>query len=155
MSTTLALRPITLKEARRFVGEHHRHSTPPRGGLFAVAVENGGLCGVAIVGRPVARGLSDGFTAEVTRVCTDGSRNACSMLYGAAVRAARALGYRRVVTYTLASEAGTSLRATGWEMAAELKARSWACADHRRGQQDLWGNERANPQDRRRWEKAL
>jgi hypothetical protein len=107
------LRPCTITEARRFIGRHHRHSAAPSSGLFAVAVGNPELCGVALVGRPVARRLDDGWTAEITRVCTLGERNACSMLYGACVRAAKALGYRRIITYTLASESGASLRATG------------------------------------------
>lgn len=122
----LELRPITLKAAREFVGRLHRHHRPPQGGLFAVAVATGaGVVGVAIVGRPVARMLADGFTAEVTRLCTDGTKNACSMLYAAAWRAARALGYRRLVTYTLTSEPGTSLRAAGWRLIGEAGGRSW------------------------------
>jgi hypothetical protein len=85
----LELTPITLREARAYVAEHHRHHQPPQGGIFAVAVSDGEkVRGVAIVGRPVARMASDGWTAEVTRVCTDGARNACSMLYRAAARRA-------------------------------------------------------------------
>jgi len=123
----LALVPITLQDARAFVLEHHRHHPPPLSGLFAVAAALGpDVVGVAIVGRPVARALQDGFTAEVTRLATDGSRNACSMLYGAAWRAARALGYRRLVTYILATEPGTSLRAAGWRCVAEIRGRSWS-----------------------------
>jgi hypothetical protein len=82
---------------------------------------------VAIVGRPVARELAaDDFAAELTRCCTDGTRNACSMLYSAAWRAARALGYRRLVTYTLASEGGASLRAAGWHCIGEAGGGSWS-----------------------------
>jgi hypothetical protein len=100
---------------------------PPQGGLFAVAVaDESGVRGVAIVGRPVARLLADDFTAEVTRLCTDGARNACSMLYGAAWRAARALGYRRLVTYTLPEEGGSSLRAAGWRLVGEAGGGSWS-----------------------------
>lgn len=122
----LILTPITISEARIFVRRHHRHHKPPQGGLFAVAVSDGeDVCGVAIVGRPVARALQDGWTAEVTRCCTDGSRNACSMLYGAAWRAARALGYRRLVTYTLPSEGGASLRAAGWTLIGEAGGGNW------------------------------
>lgn len=123
----LALQPITLHEARAFVNSHHRHHRAPQGGLFAVAVGTAAaVCGVAIIGRPVARGNDDSWTAEVTRVCTLGDRNACSMLYAAAWRAARALGYRRLLTYTLASESGTSLRASGWRVIGETKGRSWS-----------------------------
>lgn len=124
----MKLRPITLKDARAFVSSHHRHHIMPQGGLFAVAVEHDGLvCGVAIIGRPVSRGMADGYTAEVTRLCTVGKKNAASMLYGAAWRAARALGYERLVTYTLKSESGTSLRASGYRVLHEVKGRSWSC----------------------------
>ncbi len=125
--------PITVQDAREFVRQHHRHHPPPVSGLFAVACSEGGpIVGVAIVGRPVARGLQDGWTAEVTRVATDGSRNACSMLYGACWRAARALGYRRLVTYTLEEEGGTSLRASGWKVVAQVEGGSWSCASRPR-----------------------
>jgi hypothetical protein len=118
--------PMTLAEARAYVDEHHRHHPAPLSGLFAVgAAQADQVIGVAIVGRPVARGLQDGYTAEVTRCCTDGTKNACSMLYGACWRAARALGYRRLVTYTLDTEPGTSLRAAGWRVVAEVRGRSW------------------------------
>lgn len=91
----------------------------------ALADDSGETHGVAIVGRPVARGLDDGWTLEVTRTCTDGTKNANSMLYGAAWRAARALGYRRLVTYTLVEESGTSLRAAGWKTVHETRGRPW------------------------------
>jgi len=97
------------------------------GGLFAVACSDGEkLVGVAIVGRPVARHNNDGWTAEVTRVATDGTRNACSRLYGAAWRACRALGYKRLITYTLKDESGASLRAAGWRVVAEVSGGSWS-----------------------------
>ncbi len=99
--------PMTLREARAFVATHHRHHRPPQGGLFAIgAAAAGDVVAVAIVGRPVARGLADDFTAEVTRLCSTGIRNACSLLYAACWRAARALGYHRLVTYTLPEEGG-------------------------------------------------
>lgn len=125
---SLKVVPITLREARAFVASQHRHHRPPQGGLFALAVARGDtIHGVAIVGRPLVRALADDFTAEVTRLCTDGTRNACSMLYAAAWRAARALGYRRLVTYTLAEEGGTSLRAAGWRLIGEAGGGSWNC----------------------------
>ena len=124
---TLSLQPITLREACAFVAEHHRHHRPPQGGLFAVGAGDGErVVGVAIIGRPVARHLQDGYTAEVTRLCTDGTRNACSMLYAAAWRAARALGYRRLPTYTLPEEGGASLRAAGWRLIGEAGGGSWS-----------------------------
>jgi hypothetical protein len=103
----LELTPITLREARAYVTENHRHHDAPQGGIFALAVsERDAVRGVAIVGRPVARMASDGWTAEVVRCCTDGAQNAPSMLYRACWRAARAMGYRKLVTYTLPEEGG-------------------------------------------------
>lgn len=123
----LTLVPVTLREARAFVAEHHRHHEPPQGGLFAVAASDGArIVGVAIVGKPVARMLDDDYTAEVTRLCTTGARNACSLLYAAAWRAARALGYRRLVTYTLPAEGGASLRGAGWKLVGEAGGGSWS-----------------------------
>lgn len=113
----MKITPITLAEANAFVAQHHRHHKPVPGAKFCVAVSDGDTVrGVAIVGRPVARRLDDGWTLEVNRCCTDGTRNACSMLYGAAWRAAKALGYRSLITYTLESEGGgASLRGAGWK----------------------------------------
>jgi hypothetical protein len=123
----LALVPITLREANAFVLQHHRHHKPARGCILVLgAAHEGGVCGVAIVGRPVARRLQDGWTAEVVRLATDGSRNACSLLYGAAWRAARAIGYRRLVTYTLPEEGGASLRAAGWRCLGEAGGGTWS-----------------------------
>lgn len=118
--------PLTLAEANEFVRQHHRHHKPVPGAKFAIGVEEGGkIVGVAIVGRPVARLLDDGYTAEVIRTCTDGTRNANSMLYGAAWRAARAMGYRRIGTYTLPEEGGASLRAAGWRCLGEAGGGTW------------------------------
>jgi hypothetical protein len=110
--------PVNLKDANDFVFRHHRHSRPTVGHRFSVGVadEAGVLRGVAIVGRPIARRLDDGFAIEILRVCTDGTRNACSMLYGACRKAARALGYYPIFTYTLPDEGGASLRAAGFRL---------------------------------------
>jgi hypothetical protein len=122
----LDLTPITLDEANAFVSLHHRHHAPVPGAKFCLAVSEGDTVrGVAIVGRPVARKLDNGWTLEVNRVCTDGARNACSMLYGAAWRAAKALGFRRLITYTLPEEGGASLRATGWRLLGERGGGNW------------------------------
>jgi len=128
-TTSAPLRPMpcTLTAAFAYVREHHRHHRPPQGGLFAVAAgRDGSVHGVAIAGRPVARMLDDGATIEITRVATDGTRNACSVLYGAIWRAARALGYRRAITYTLPAEGGASLRASGWTCLGEAGGGSWS-----------------------------
>lgn len=139
---SLALCPMTRDEAFAFIEKHHRHLGAPVGHLFAIGcydlashnaymslgapeVDWSSVVGVVTVGRPVARELQDGWSCEVTRCCTDGTKNACSMLYGAAWRAARALGYQRLVTYTLKTEGGASLRASGFSVVGEVTARSW------------------------------
>lgn len=124
----LCAAPIGFAEAADFVRDHHRHHTPPVGHKFSIAAMSGTrLVGVVIVGRPVSRRRDDGMTLEVTRLCVlDGEQNACSFLYGHAARATFALGYRRIGTYTLKSEPGTSLRAAGWTMIAETPGKSWS-----------------------------
>lgn len=130
----LVLVPLSLRAANAFVLAHHRHHRPVQGGKFSLAValdESDGaapehrIVGVAIVGRPVARHLDDGRTLEVTRLCTDGTPNACSKLYAAACRAARALGYNRLITYTLPAEGGASLRASGWRLLGLRGGGNW------------------------------
>jgi hypothetical protein len=124
---TLRIVPCTLREANALILALHRHHRPARGCILTLScADDGRVCGVAIVGRPVSRHLQDGFTAEVTRLATDGSRNACSILYGASWRAARALGYLKLVTYTLPSEGGASLRAAGWRCLGEAGGGSWS-----------------------------
>lgn len=111
----LTLTPINLKTANAFVQRHHRHHKPTQGHKFSIGVSSSGiLVGVAICGRPVARRLDDGYTLEVNRLCTDGTPNGCSILYAAACRAARAMGYHKVITYTLDTENGSSLKAAGF-----------------------------------------
>ena len=123
----LTIVPCELDEAKAFIRRHHRHHLPPVGHKFSLAVADGEtIVGVATVGRPVARRADDGLTLEVTRVATDGTPNACSALYGACWRAAKALGYRRLITYTIDSEPGTSLVAAGWKLVAETPGRSWS-----------------------------
>ena len=115
----LTLTPVSLAEANAFVAQHHRHHKPVTGHKFSIGcTADGRLVGVAIVGRPVSRYLDNGLTLEVNRLCTDGTKNACSMLYAAAWRAARAMGYEKIITYTLDTESGASLRAAGWTCAA-------------------------------------
>lgn len=125
----LTICPLPLDEANTYVKQHHRHHVPVIGHKFSIGVadETGEVRGVAIVGRPVARGRDDGLTLEVTRLATDGCQNACSALYSAAWRAAKAMGYQRIGTYTLNTEPGTSLRAAGWHVIHEVKGRSWSC----------------------------
>lgn len=121
------LQPITFEEAASFVDRFHRHHKRPQGYKFCVAVGDGEtVLGVAIVGRPVGRMVDDGWTLEVTRVCTTGHKNAASMLYGACWRAAKALGYKRIRTATLAEEPGTSLVAAGWTRIGTTPGGSWS-----------------------------
>ena len=127
MADRLAAAPIAFSDAAAFVRAHHRHHTPPAGHKFSIAATAAGeVVGVVIVGRPVARHRDDGLTLEVTRLCTIGHPNACSFLYGAAARAAFALGFRRIGTYTLKTEPGTSLRAAGRRLIAETPGKSWS-----------------------------
>jgi hypothetical protein len=115
----LTVVPVSFAQACEFVAEHHRHHRPPNGHRFTLGVAAGDLLvGVAVVSHPVARHLMDGQTLEVIRVATDGTPNACSCLYGACWRAAKALGYRRLVTYTQTGETGASLRGAGWQTIA-------------------------------------
>lgn len=141
----LQLQPVTQKEAFAFIDENHRHHIAPRGWKFGIAVNDGlKVVGVITVGRPVARKLDNGWTLEVTRCCTDGTKNAASMLYGAACRAARALGYKRLITYTLIEEPGTSLVAAGWKSLYNTEGKSWSVPSrprvdkHPLGQKTLW-----------------
>lgn len=111
----LEIRPIHLKEANAFVKQYHRHNLPTVGGKFAVSCyDDNILCGVAICGRPTARNADNGTTVEIYRNCTDGTKNACSKLYGACVRIAKEMGYRKVITYILESEDGASVKASNF-----------------------------------------
>jgi hypothetical protein len=122
----LTLIPITFEEACEFVRRHHRHHQPPQGHKFSLgAAQDSRVVGVLIVGRPVSRMLDDGLTLEVTRCATDGTDNACSFLYGAAWRATKGLGYRRLVTYTLPVEGGGSLRGAGWKCIGQAGGGEW------------------------------
>lgn len=122
----LEVQPVSFEEACEFIRRHHRHHIPPVGHKFCVGVNDGSrVVGVAIVGRPVARMSDNGWALEVTRCCTDGTPNACSILYATCWRAARALGYKRLITYTLETESGASLRAAGWRQIAATTGGSW------------------------------
>ena len=116
--------PINLAEANEFVRNFHRHNKPTQGGKFAIGLSTEtGLCGVVIVGRPIARLIQDDFTAEVLRLCVkdDSPRNSCSKLYASSWRASKAMGYRKLITYTLQSESGESLRGAGFKIVAQTK----------------------------------
>jgi hypothetical protein len=154
VSVKLRLKPSTRDEHNRFVGKHHRHSAPIRQAQLwaSVVSESGEIVGVASAGRPNARVLAnDCRCIEIYRVCSSGSPNACSMLYGALCRAAKALGYIRVVTYTLRTELGASLKASGFERVALVDGRDW---DKNKKRLRLFANG-PEPEDRVRWERQL
>lgn len=120
--------PIHFSEACEFVRKHHRHHGATVGHKFSIAlsVDGENINGVAIVGRPVSRMLDDGWTLEVLRCCTDGTPNACSKLYASCWRAAKAMGYRKLITYVLSDESGTSLIASGWKVVHQTSGGSWS-----------------------------
>tara|TARA_R100001594_G_scaffold116050_1_gene150980 strand:+ start:153 stop:599 length:447 start_codon:yes stop_codon:yes gene_type:complete len=144
--------PLKRKEAQKFINNHHRHHKAPVGDIFRIGLESdGALIGVIMVGRPVARCYDDGRSLEVNRLCVlEGYKNACSMLYSAAARAGKALGYKRILTYTLSFEPGTSLRAVGWNKESSVKGRQWSCPSRERKQVSLF-----QQYDKIRWGKAL
>jgi hypothetical protein len=125
-STGLFAVPVDFDEACAFVAEHHRHHVPPQGHKYSIAAAQGEkVVGVVIVGRPVSRMMQDGWTLEVTRLATDGTKNACSFLYAAAWRAARAMGFRKLTTCILDTEPGTTLRAAGWRLVGQAGGGAW------------------------------
>jgi len=144
--SALTIVPLSIDAANEFVRQYHRHHVPVIGHKFSIGVcdDQGTLRGAAIIGRPVSRVRDDGLTLEVTRLVTDGCPNACSAMYAAAWRAAKAMGYLRIGTYILATEPGTSLRAAGWKMLYETPGRSWSVPSrprvdkHPLGQRVLW-----------------
>lgn len=131
----LEIRPISYKEAAEFVNRKHRHHKAPTGGKYSIACyRDGELVGVAMCGRPVSRFLDDGLTIEINRICTDGTPNACSKLYGAACRVARAMGYKVAVTYILQSENGASVKSAGFKCEGVAGGEHWT-GSRDRGQQ--------------------
>lgn len=141
--------PISREDACAFVDRLHRHHESVTRDKFRLAAEHGGkIVGVIQVGNPVARALCDGFTLEVVRCCTDGTKNACSFLYSAAARIAKELGYRKIITYILDSESGDSLRASGWFKEANIKGHAWGCPSRPR-------TTTAPTCDKQRWAKNL
>lgn len=123
----LTIIPYLLDDANHFIKQYHRHHGPVVGHKFALAVidEKHKIRGVTTVGRPVSRVLDDGLTLEVTRLCTDGCPNACSALYAAAWRTTRSLGYKRLITYILATEKGSSLKGAGWKLLGSAGGGRW------------------------------
>lgn len=122
----MEIRPITFKQACNFVSAHHRHHIPSVGCKFCIGLfDDEKMVGCAMCGRPVSRHMDDGTTCEITRLCTDGTNNACSMLYGASCRVAKAMGYKKVITYTLESENGSSLKASNFQYEGTAGGKHW------------------------------
>ena len=151
--------PVALSEVQKFVGTLHRHNQAPKRYRFAVGDQNaetGDLVGVAAAAQPVARLLDDGKTIEVIRSCTDGTPNVNSMLYGAMTRAAKALGFERMITYTLESESGSSLKAAGWTVdRTGLAPQTWNRPNRSRPDVDMFGSRLPPLENRIRWTKSL
>lgn len=143
------VKPMSIRSANEFVAGHHRHNKPTQGGRFAIgALHDGELVGVAICGNPVSATLMDGYTLEVTRVCVldDAPKNTCSFLYGRCWRIWQQMGGKRMVTYTLQTEPGSSLRGAGWKIVGEVRGKSWDRPGRSREWQDVYG------QAKFRWE---
>jgi hypothetical protein len=140
---------MELRDANEWVKNLHRHHAPVTRDKFRVgAVHDGKLVGVVQVGRPVSRALCDGKTLEVTRLCTDGTDNACSFLYAKAARIAKEMGYKKIITYILENESGVSLKAAGWTCEAVIKGHAWGCPSRPR-------QTTAPTCDKQRWSKVL
>lgn len=145
----MTIKAIPFRAAQIFIQGYHRHSLKPQGHKFSLAIIYGArVIGVATVGRPINPTLDDGTTLEITRCCTDGSRNACSKLYGACFRGARALGYSKIITYTLSTETGSSLIASGFTKTKFVKGEKWGRIGRPRRDFQII-------QDKNRWEKTL
>lgn len=144
----LELQPITLAEAKQFVNDYHRHNVAPVGHKYSIGLNDGEkVIGVAIIGRPIARHNDDGYTLEVLRLCVlEGYKDACSKLYAAAWRVARNLGYKKLITYTLVSEPGTSLKAAGWKIIGQTqyKPKGWSTPSRPRVMPDKYPTEQKN-----------
>ena len=122
----MTIQPITFKQACEFINQHHRHHRATVGCKFCIGLFDGEkLVGVSVCGRPVSRYLDDGLTCEINRLCTDGAKNACSMLYGASCRVAKAMGYKKVITYILESENGASLKASNFVCEGVAGGKHW------------------------------
>jgi len=126
---------VTQRKAKDYISKNHRHHKPPQGDIFRVAAyEDDWLVGIVMVGRPVSRMLQDGDTCEVIRLCTDGSKNVCSFLYAKAARIAKEMGFKKIITYILESEAGGSLKASGWTCEGYAGGGSWNRHNRKRGE---------------------
>lgn len=155
----MTIKPITLKAANEYVNRHHRHHNGTAGCKFAISVyDDDTLHGVAICGRPVGKYLDNGTTLEINRVCTDGTKNACSKLYGACCRIAKEMGYEKIITYTLQSEDGASLKASNFICEGVAGGIHWTGQrnpDRKSYQLSLFNNEKYAAELKQRWSRRL
>lgn len=157
---SLIVKPISLSQANAFIINNHRHHDKVSGHKFSLSCYDGErLVGVACVGRPVSRHMDNGETLEVTRLCTDGTYNACSILYARCAKVAKDMGYKKIITYILESEDGTSLKASGWHCEAEnCGGGSWSVPSRPRElvEINLFGEKQKYPiVKKKRWSKDL
>lgn len=123
---SLEIRPITFKTTSEYIEKYHRHNGKTVGCKFVIGCFDGDkMVGVAVCGRPISRHYDDGRTLEINRVCTDGTLNACSKLYGASCRIAKDMGYKKVITYTLVTEDGASLKASNFKCEGKAGGIEW------------------------------
>ena len=156
----LTIKPISLSQANAFILNHHRHHDKVQGHKFSLACYDGEkLVGVACVGRPLSRYLDNGDCLEVTRLCTDGTYNACSILYARSARVAKDMGYSKIITYILDEETGTSLKASGWHLDKDkVGGANWSVPSRPRevAEINLFGEKRKYPTSlKQRWVKEL
>lgn len=130
----MEIRPITLRQASDYINQNHRHHKATVGHKFSIGLfDKEKMVGCAVYGRPVSRYLDDGMTCEINRLCTDGTKNACSMLYGACCRVAKEMGFARIITYILESENGASLKASNFVCDGKAGGTHWT-GQRNRGQ---------------------
>ena len=155
--------PMELKDAQNYINTYHRHHQAAHRDKFRIgAMQDGKLVGVIQVGRPVSRVLDDGKTLEVLRLCSDGTKDVCSFLYSRAARIAKEMGYKKIITYILKSEVGTSLKASGWVLKADnVGGKDWNVPSRPRevveAQMSLFPEKPKYPvgEKKQRWEKDL
>jgi hypothetical protein len=146
----MTIKPLTLQQANELINQWHRHHKPALWHRFSVGACDGSeLVGAAIIGRPVARKTDQYNVAEVTRLVTNGHKNACSFLYAAAARIAREMGFVKIQTFILKDETGKSLEAAGWSFEAltDSKPHKWHSREGRRNDQP--------GEQKQRWSKIL
>jgi len=151
---SLTIQPITLKKANQIIKEFHRHNDVVVGCRYCLAaLHEDEIVGVAVVGRPLSRRLDDELTAEITRVCVkdNAPKNTNSFLYGRCWRVWQQMGGKRMITYTLQEESGSSLKAVNWKIIGETggweQNKGWTTREsNKQKQMDMF-----NKDTKRKW----